>query len=154
MPWRQVQQNTAASFVIINYYPKKSDPLHPDTRGGLDAEQRLAMERILSESTASSVGVIISETGEVFTTERELQYPQTVAKITVTGWDGKVLPAKADRLLLKAPGRILRITEKLPDAWKALKFAECDPAQVTPDTSLYAASLRSDEQNRVSIRPC
>ena len=154
MPWSQIQQNTAASFVIIDYYPQKSDPSRPDIRSGLDAEQRLAMERILNENTASSVGVIISETGEVFTTERELQYPQTVARITVTGCDGKVLPAKADRLLVKAPGRILRITEKLPEAWKALKFVESDPARLTPETSLYTASLRTDERNRVSIRPC
>jgi hypothetical protein len=72
----------------------------------------------------------------------------------VTGCDGKALPATADRILTKAPGRILRITEKMPETWKALKFAESDPSRITPDTPLFVASLRSGERNRVGISSC
>ena len=152
--WQRIQQNTAAAFVIIDYHPQKSDPTRLDNRTGFDADQRRAMEYVLNKNTTSAVGVIINETGEVFTTERELQYPQNVAKITVTGCDGKVLSAQADRILTKAPGRIVRITEKLPDTWKALKFAEFDPGRITPDTPIYVASLRGGERNRVGISSC
>jgi hypothetical protein len=153
-PWRKIQQNTGASFVSITYYSQKVEPTRPDARGGPDAEARMAMDRIFNDITVETTGVIISDTGEVFTTERELQYPQTVSKITITGWDGKTVQVKPDRLLLKAPGRILRITEKMPETWKALKFADCDPAKITPDASFYAAALRGDEKSRVAIRPC
>ncbi len=153
-PWQQIRQNTAASFVLIDYYPRKSDPTRLETRDGFDADQRRAMERILNENTTTSLGVLISDTGEIFTTERELQYPQNVERITVTGCDGKVLPAQAERLLTHAPGRILRVTEKLPPAWKALTFAACDPNRITPGTPIYVASLRSGERNHVSVSAC
>jgi S1-C subfamily serine protease len=153
-PWQQIQQNTAASFVIIDYYPQKSDPTRIDARDGFDSDQRRSMERILGQNTATAVGVILNDTGEVFTTERELQYPQNVAKITVTGWDGKVLSATADRILTRAPGRIIRITEKLPETWKVLKFAEFDPGRITPEMSIYVSSLRSGERNRIGISGC
>jgi hypothetical protein len=69
-PWQQIQQNTAASFVIIDYYPRKSDPTRLDSRDGFDTDQRRVMELILNENTTSAVGVIINDTGEIFTTER------------------------------------------------------------------------------------
>jgi hypothetical protein len=76
----------------------------------------------------------------------------TVAKITVKGTDGTVVPAEFDRLLVKTPGRVLRLTGGLPAGWKALQFA--DVGEITPRTQLYVATMKPDKQNHVSIRPC
>jgi len=152
VPWEKIYQNTRHSFVIVSYHLKKSD------RPGLEAgyaygrDYGTVLQRILNKNATDVLGVIVGDKGEIFTFDRDPAYLDTVAKITVEGPDGTVVPAEFDRLLVKTSGRILRLPGGLPAGWKPLQFAEIE--EVTPRTPLYAATMRPDKQNHVSIRPC
>ena len=104
IPYERVYQNTARSFVIVRYHFKKSKrpPLDGSSRSG--SEQQRALTYILNKNVLEVVGVIVSDKGEVFTPERQPQLSDVVAKITVAGWDGQIVPAEADRLLTRASG--------------------------------------------------
>jgi len=152
VPWQTIHQDVARSFVVVEYHLKKSD--RPSEGGsGYDSEQRAVLEYILAKNTIEAVGVIISDAGEVFTLEKQPQLSEVVEKITVRGWDGAVVPAQADRLLTKAPGRVVRMAEAMPEAWRALSFVEL-AGTPTPETKLFVVALGIDEQQRINIRPC
>lgn len=153
VPWSTIQQEVARSFVVVHFHLKKSDRPAADGDGRYDSEQRAAMEYILQKNTAETIGVIIGAAGEVLTLEQQPQLSEIVDHITVRGWDGVVVPAQADRLLTKAPGRIVRLTEAMPSQWRALSLAELAETP-TPETKLFVATLGGDEQQRISIRPC
>jgi hypothetical protein len=152
VPREKVYRHTAHSFVIINYHLKKSD------RPGISDEDRYrygqtpVLQRILNKNTLDVVGVIISDKGEVFTFEKDLPSADVISKITVTGPDGVVVPAEADRLLAKAPGQVVCIVGELPAAWRPLEFVEL--GEVGLDTKLYAATMKPDEQRRIYVAPC
>jgi len=152
VPWEKVYQQTSRSFVIVSYHLKKSDRPGADAGVGYDREYGTVLQHILNKNTIEVVGVIVGDKGEVFTFDRDPIYPETVAKITVKGLDGTVVPARADRMLLKAPGQMLRIEGDLPAGWRALQFAEIK--DVTPQTSLYVAAMKPDKEYHLSVRPC
>lgn len=152
VPWDKIYHHTAESFVTISYHLKKSDrPLKSD-RGGYRYGRNDVPQLMLSKSTIEMFGVIISSKGEVLTIDENPCPPDTIASITVTGPDDVVMPAEPDRLLLKAPCKVLRILGELPATWQALEFAEL--GEVTPNTKLYAATITADEENHIHIRPC
>lgn len=152
VPREKVYRHTAHSFVIINYHLKKSDRPGIGDEGGYGYGQTTVLQRILNRNTLDVIGVIISDKGEVFTFEKELPSADVVSKITVTGPDGMVMPAEADRLLVKAPGQVVRIVGELPAAWRPLEFAELGEAVL--DTKLYAATMKPDEQRHIYVAPC
>jgi len=153
VPWQTIQQEVSRSFVVVHFHLKKSDRPAAGGVNRYNDEQRMALEYVLDKNTVEAVGVIISEAGEVFTLERQPQLSDVVDRITVRGWDETVVPAQADRLLTKAPGRIVRLAEAIPGTWQALSFAELEETP-TPETRLFVAALGIDEQQRISIRPC
>lgn len=53
--------------------------------------------------------MILSDKGEVFTVEKEPAHWEVIDHITIEGRDGESAPARIDRLLINAPGRIVRI---------------------------------------------
>ncbi len=152
VPWEKIYQNTRQSFVIVSYHLKKSDRPGREVGYAYDRDYGTVLQRILNKNATDVLGVIVSDKGEIFTFDRDPVYMDTVAKITVEGPDGTVVPAEFDRLLVKTSGRILRLPGGLPAGWKALQFAEV--GEITPRTLLYAATMRPDKQNHVSIRPC
>jgi hypothetical protein len=152
VPWEKIHQNTTQSFVIISYHLKKSD--RPGLEAGYDYghDYGTVLQRILNKNATDVLGVIVSDKGEIFTFDKDPVYLDTVAKITVEGPDGTVAPAQFDRLLVKTAGRILRLPGGLPAGWKPLQFAEV--GEITPGTSLYAATMSPDKENHMFIRPC
>jgi len=152
VPWEKIYQNTTRSFVIVSYHLKKSDRPGLEAGLGLDREYGTVLQRILDKNATDVLGVILSDTGEILTFDRDPVYLDTVASITVKGADGKVLPATFNRLLVKTSGRVLRLTGDMPAGWKPLQFT--DVGEITPRTSLYAVTMKPDKQNHVYIRPC
>lgn len=152
VPWEKIHQNTAHSFVIVSYHLKKSERPGLEAGYGYDHEYGTVLQRILNKNATDILGVIVSDKGEIFTFDKDPVYMDTVAKITVEGPDGTVVPAEFDRLLVKTSGRILRLSGGLPAGWKPLQFAEA--GEITPRTSLYAATMKPDKENHVFIRPC
>jgi hypothetical protein len=152
VPWEQVYEHTAPSFVIVSYHLKKSDRLGVEDAYLYGGEYGATLQRILNKNTLDVIGVIISDKGEILTFDKEPVYGDTVDRITVRGRDGTVVPARADRLLMKAPGRILRIEGAMPAGWKALAFT--DLGAVGPQTELYAAVMAPDKQNHLYVNPC
>jgi hypothetical protein len=152
VPWDQVYQHTARSFVIVNYHLKKSDRPLDDDRSGSRYGSQDVLQRILNKNTVQMFGVIISSDGEVFTEEAYQYSPDIIDRITVTGQDGVEMPVRADRLLLKSPGKVLRIEGELPAEWKALDFVEL--GEVGTKTKLFAATLLRDEGHPIYIGPC
>jgi hypothetical protein len=152
VPWEKIYQNTRHSFVIVSYHLKKSE--RPGLEAGLpyDRDYATVLQRILNKNATDVLGVIVGDKGEIFAFDRDPAYLDTVAKITVEGPDGQVVPAEFDRLLVKTSGRILRLPGGLPAGWKALQFT--DTGEITPRTSLYVASMRPDKENHISIRSC
>jgi len=150
-PWQEIHQHTARSFVIVSYHLKKSD--RPYMNGeGAEYGQRSVLQRIINKNAMDTVGVILNDQGEVFAFEKGPAYREVIDRITVQGPDGTVLPAKAGRLLVKAPGRIVQIEGRLPEGWQPLAFAE--QGEVMPGTKLYVATVRADKQYHVYIKPC
>ena len=150
VPWETIHQNVARGFVVVQYHLQKSDRPSGDGDSG---ESRAVLEYILGKNTLETVGVIVSDAGEIFTPERQPQLSEVVEKITVLGWDGAIVPVEADRILVKASGRILRMKEAMPEAWQALSFAEFSEVP-SPETRLYAVAMGVDEKNHISVRPC
>jgi hypothetical protein len=151
-PWEQIRQNTARSFVIVNYHLKKSDRPYMNGSEGADYGPRTVLQRILNRNTMDTVGVLLNEQGEVFTFERAPTYREVIDRITVQGPDGTVVPARAGRLLVRAPGRIVQIEGNLPAGWQPLSFA--DQGEVTPETRLFVATVRPDRQYHLYVKPC
>jgi hypothetical protein len=150
-PAQKVYQNTAHSLVIVSYHLKKSD--RPYMNGdGPEFGQRSVLQHILNKNALDTAGVILNDQGEIFTFEREPVYREVVDRITVQGPDGTVVPARAGRLLVKAPGRIVQLEGKLPAGWQPLAFAAQD--EVTPETKLYVATIRADKQYHIYVKPC
>ena len=150
-PSQKICEQTACSFVMVSYHLKKSE--RPYLNGG-DSEfgQQSILQGILNKNTLDAVGVIVSDKGEVFTYEREPAHWEVIDRITIKGVDGTVVPAKADRLLVKAPGRIVRIEGALPAGWKPLAFFDCGP--LTPTTRLFSVSMGTDRYYRMYVKPC
>jgi S1-C subfamily serine protease len=151
-PSLKVHQQTAHSFVVVSYHLKKSDRPYMNEADGPEFGAGTVLQRILNKNAMDVVGVILNDQGEVFTFEREPTHREVIEQITVKGPDGTVLPAKADRLLTKAPGRILRIEGKLPAAWQPLQFAEL--ADVTAETKLFVATMGIGKYYHIYVRPC
>jgi S1-C subfamily serine protease len=150
-PAQKVYQNTAHSFVIVSYHLKKSD--RPYMNGaGPEFGPRSVLQYILNKNALDTVGVILNDQGEIFTFEREPMYRETVDRITVQGPDGTVVPARAGRLLVKAPGRIVQLEGRLPAGWQPLACAE--QGEVTPETKLYVATLGADKEYHIYVKPC
>ncbi|KPK73026.1 MAG: hypothetical protein AMJ79_15390 [Phycisphaerae bacterium SM23_30] len=150
IPRQEILQNTANSFVLVQYHLKKSD------RPQLESEYYYFDEdevrrHILSKQTLDYMGVIVSDKGEVYAPEPRLR-PDVIDKVTIKGPDGKELPAQKDRLLTGARGVIVRIAEPLPDSWQALKFAEAE--KIDGQTKLYTISpYLNDPEVRWRISP-
>jgi len=151
-PALKIHQQTARSFVIVSYHLKKSDRPYMNDSEAADFGTGTVLQRILNKNAMDVVGVLLNDSGEVFTFEREPTHREIVERITVRGPDGTVLPAQADRLLTKAPGRILRIEGKLPASWQPLRFAE--QADVTAETKLYVASIGVGRYYHIYVRAC
>jgi hypothetical protein len=152
VPWEQIYEHTAPSFVIVSYHLRKSDQLGVEDAYLYGGEYGVTLQRILNKNTLDVIGVIVSDEGEVLTFDKEPVYGDTVAQITVRGCDGSVATARADRLLMQAPGRVLRIKGEMPAAWRALPFVDLDA--VTPQTKLYAVTMRPDQENHLYVSPC
>jgi hypothetical protein len=151
-PVLKIDQQTARSFVIVSYYLKKSDRPYLNEGDGSEPGGGAVLQRIINKNAMDVVGVLLNERGEVFTIDREPTHREVIDRITVRGPDGTVLPARADRLLTKAPGRILRIEGKLPASWRPLQFAEC--ADVTAETKLYIATMGIGNYYHIYVRGC
>ena len=152
LPLEEIYQHIARSFVIVNYHLKKSDrPLSADD-GDYRYEGQKVLRFILNKSAFQTFGVIISAKGEVFTEDLYEFTPDTIARITVTGLNGIEVPVRAERLLLKSPGQILRIQGELPAGWQSLNFTEL--GAVSSKTKLFSASLMWNEHPSLYIRPC
>jgi len=151
-PSQQIYDQTVNSFVVVSYHLKKSDRPYIDSGSRPEYGQQTVLQYILNKNTLDVVGVIVSDQGEVFTFEKEPAHHEVVERITIKGPGGIVVPAQADRLLVKAPGRILRIEGALPAGWKPLAFTECP--EITPQTKLFAAAMGSDKYYRMYIKGC
>jgi len=152
VPLESVYRHIAGSFVIVQYHLKKSERPPVDSGSRYGGGQGSVLEKILNKNTHDAIGVILSDKGEVFTSEARPQLDENVAGITVKGPDGVVVPARADRILANAPGRVVRITGEMPKTWRALEFAGLDT--VTAETKLYAAIMKAGEKNRIHVVPC
>ncbi len=150
-PSQKVYQNTARSLVIVSYHLKKSERPYMNDAGA-EWGQRSVLQHILNKNALDTVGVILNDQGEIFTFEREPTYREVVERITVQGPDGTSVPARAGRLLVKAPGRIVQLEGKLPAGWQPLACAE--QGEVTPETRLYVATIRADKQYHLYVKPC
>jgi hypothetical protein len=151
-PAEKIHQQTAHSLVVVSYHLKKSDRPYMNEADGSDYAGGTVLQRILNKNAMDVVGILLNDRGEVFTFDREPTHREVIEQITVRGPDGTVLPAKADRLLTKTSGRILRIEGKLPAAWQPLKFAEL--ADVTAQTKLFVATMGIGRYYRIYVRPC
>lgn len=151
-PALKIHQQTARSFVIVSYHLKKSDRPYMNEGETSDFGTGTVLQRILNKNAMDVVGVLLNDQGEVFTFEREPTHREIVERITVRGPDGTVLPARAERLLTKAPGRILRIEGKLPASWQPLQFAEL--TDVTAETKLYVATIGIGKYYHIYVRGC
>lgn len=151
-PSEKIYQQTAHSFVVVSFHLKKSDRPYMNDGDTGEFGAGTVLQRILNQNAMDVVGVLLNDRGEVFTFEREPTHREVIERITVRGPDGTVLPAKADRLLTKAPGRILRIEGKLPAAWRPLQFAEI--ADITAQTKLFVATMGIGKYYRIYVRPC
>ena len=151
-PVQKIHQQTTRSFVIVSYYLKKSDRPYMNEGDASDFAAGGVLQRILNKNAMDVVGVILNDKGEVFTFEREPTHREVIERITVKGPDGVVVPAQADRLLTKAPGRILRIEGKLPAGWQPLQFAEL--SEMTAQTKLYVATMGIGKYYHIYVRPC
>ncbi len=151
-PALKIHQQTARSFVIVSYHLKKSDRPYMNESDTSDYGTGTVLQRILNKNAMDVVGVLLNDRGEVFTFEREPTHREIIERITVKGPDGTVLPAKADRLLTKAPGRILRVEGKLPASWQPLQFAEC--GDVTAEAKLYVATIGVGKYYHIYVRGC
>ena len=150
-PKASIMQHTAQSFVMIQYHVKRSGRLRGKT-GGSEYEKSMVLPRLIHNNTLDVFGVLISERGEIFTDEKDPLDWDNVERITVTGPDGVVMGAQPDRLLIGAPGQILRVTGKLPETWRVLDFAEL--GTLTAQTKLHAVTVSPDEEGHFSIGPC
>jgi hypothetical protein len=151
-PVLKIHQQTAHSFVIVSYYLKKGDRPYLNEGDGSELGGGTVLQRILNKNAMDVVGIILNDRGEVFTFDREPTHWEVIERITVRGPDGTVLPARAQRLLTRAPGRILRIEGKLPASWQPLQFAEC--ADVTAETKLYVATMGAGNYYHIYVRGC
>ncbi|MCL5281657.1 MAG: PDZ domain-containing protein [Planctomycetes bacterium] len=151
-PVLKIQQQTARSFVIVSYHLKKSDRPYMNEGDISDLGTGTVLQRILNKNAMDVVGIILNDRGEVFTFDREPTHREVIERITVRGPDGAVLPARAERLLTKAPGRILRIEGKLPASWPPLQFAECP--EVTAEMKLYVATMGIGKYYHIYVRGC
>jgi hypothetical protein len=151
-PVLKIDQQTARSFMIVSYYLKKSDRPYLNEGDGSEPGGGAVLQRIINKNAMDVVGILLNDRGEVFTIDREPAHREVVDRITVRGPDGTVLPARADRLLTRAPGRILRIEGKLPASWQPLQFAEC--ADVTAETKLYVATMGIGNYYHIYVRGC
>jgi hypothetical protein len=151
-PVLKIDQQTARSFVIVSYYLKKSDRPYLNEGDGSELGGGTVLQRIINKNAMDVVGVLLNDQGEVFTFDREPTHREVIDRIAVRGPDGTVLLAKADRLLTRAPGRILRIEGKLPASWQPLQFAEC--ADVTAETKLYVATMGIGNYYHIYVRGC
>ena len=151
-PSEKIYQQTAHSFVVVSFHLKKSDRPYMNDGDTGEFGAGTVLQRILNQNAMDVVGVLLNDQGEVFTFEREPTHREVIERITVRGPDGTVLPAKADRLLTKAPGRILRIEGKLPAAWRPLQFSEI--ADITAQTKLFVATMGIGKYYRIYVRPC
>ncbi|MBP7053348.1 MAG: PDZ domain-containing protein [Phycisphaerae bacterium] len=150
-PSQKIYEQTSGSFVVVRYHLKKSGRPHLD---GDESElgQRSVLRNVLDGNTMDTIGVILSDQGEIFTSDREAAHWEVVDHITVKGPGGTVVPAKPDRLLVKTSGRILRIEGGLPTSWKPLAFAECE--RITPQTKFFGATLGMDRHYRLYVDSC
>ncbi len=151
-PALKIHQQTAHSFVIVSYHLKKSDRPYMNESDTSDYGTGTVLQRILNKNAMDVVGVLLNDRGEVFTFEREPTHREIIERITIKGPDGTVLPARAERLLTKAPGRILRIEGKVPASWQPLQFAEC--GDVTAETKLYIATIGVGKYYHIYVRGC
>jgi hypothetical protein len=151
-PVLKIDQQTARSFVIVSHYLKKSDRPYLNEGDGSEPGGGAVLQRIINKNAMDVVGILLNDRGEVFTIDREPTHREVIDHITVRGPDGTVLPARADRLLTKAPGRILRVEGKLPASWQPLQFAEC--ADVTAETKLYVATMGIGNYYHIYVRGC
>ncbi len=150
-PSQRIYDQNADSFVLVRYTLKRSGRPHLDG-GESELGERSVLRHILDKNTLDVVGVILSDKGEVFTVEKEPAHWEVIDHITIEGRDGESVPARIDRLLINAPGRIVRIEGAMPTGWKPLAFAECGP--ITPRTKLYTASVGTDEYSRLHVGAC
>jgi len=150
-PSQKICEQTVGSFVLVSYHLKKSGRPYIDGSGS-DFGQRSVLQDILNHNTMDAAGVILSDRGEVFTVEKEPAHWEIIDHITIKGPDGTVVAAQADRLLVNAPGRILRIEGGLPAGWKPLEFADCGP--ITPETKLFAVAMGSSEYCHMYVGSC
>jgi hypothetical protein len=151
-PALKVHQQTARSFLVVSYHLQKCDRPYMNEADGSEFSGGTVLQRILNKNAMDVVGILLNDQGDVFTFEREPTHREVVERITVTGPDGTVLPARAERLLTKAPGRILRIEGKLPAAWQPLHFAE--QPEVTAETKLYVATMGIGKYYHIYVRAC
>jgi len=160
----KIKQNAADSFVVIRYHFKKSQRPRPPREehayeDHYDFNEGDVLDHILAKTTRDVVGVIVSEKGEVFTSEHHL-WPDTIDKITVAGPDGTELEAADGRVLRNAPGQILQIKGDLPKTWKPLRFSP-GPKALDMKSRLYVISLSmrdyheavDDREGRFAISP-
>jgi S1-C subfamily serine protease len=151
-PALKIHQQTARSFVIVSYHLKKSDRPYMNEGDGSELGAGTVLQRILNKNAMDVVGIILNDRGEVFTFDREPTHREVIERITIRGPDGSVLPAQTERLLTKAPGRILRIEGKRPASWQPLQFAEC--GEVTAETKLYVATMGVGKYYHIYVRGC
>ncbi len=151
-PTQKIYANTTRSVVLVSYYLKKSDRPHLNEGESSELASGTVLQRILNKNAMDVIGILLNDQGEVFTFDREPAHREVIDHITIKGADGVVMPAKADRLLTKAPGRILRIEGKVPAGWQPLKFAEC--GEVTPEAKLFITTIGTGKYYHLYVRPC
>jgi hypothetical protein len=151
-PVQKIYEQTARSFVIVSYHFQKSDRPYLNEPESPEYGTGTVLQRILNKNAMDMIGVLLNDRGEVFTLDREPTHREVIERITVKGPDGTVLPAKADRLLTRSPGRILRIEGKLPTGWQPLQFAE--QGDVTAETKFYVAAVGVSKYYHIYVRPC
>ncbi len=151
-PTQKIYANTTRSFVLVSYYLKKSDRPYMNEGESSEVASGTVLQRILNKNAMDVIGILLNDQGEVFTFDREPAHREVIDHITIKGADGVVVPARADRLLTKAPGRILRLEGKVPAGWQPLKFAECP--EVTPETKLFITTIGTGKYYHLYVRSC
>jgi C-terminal processing protease CtpA/Prc len=151
-PVLKIHQQTTRSFVIVSYHLQKSERPYMNEGDAPELAGGTVLQRILNKNAMDVIGVLLNDQGAIFTFDREPTHREVIARITVRGPDGTVLPARAERLLTKTPGRILRIEGTLPAGWQPLQFAEL--GEMTPQTKLFVATMGIGKYYHIYVRPC
>jgi hypothetical protein len=146
---RALLESARQSLVVVEYWFQK-DQSDPAASGQDDWRmERIYNDYVDQKRPKETVGLVLDGKGHVLVVEPGIE-DRFLKKVVVVTRDGARLPARRARLLLGAPGVLLKVEGRHAGKLRPARFAEVEEAGV--DTSLLAATLaRWDEKLRVAV---